>query len=120
MCRDVDDVLVDFAPPVAEGPDFEHVAGGCERNADDYEGEVCQRQVDDEDVRRVAHLFVRYDDDDDKQVSGETEHRDQAEYDGYDDPNDPKKCLVIRGSCSVSRRSGGVFRIEEEGYISAE
>ena len=99
---DVQSVLVDLAEDAAERPHGDGVGDGGERHAHDDEEEIGDGQVDDEDVRSVAHQPVRQHDDDDEQVAEEAEHSDETEGDGNDDTDDglevahPRDELAVR------------------------
>jgi len=85
----------DLTDEPAERPDDKHVVEGSERDADDDEDEVGNRQSNDENVRRWAHALIGHDDDDHRQISDQSEHGDQSEYDRHHDPDDPFELLHL-------------------------
>lgn len=92
----LDQVLVDLAPGVSEGPVLYGVAEGRERYADDDEDEVGDGEVCDQDVRRVARQLTGQSDGDDEYVADGSEDGDDAEDDRNEATGDEAEQLIAR------------------------
>lgn len=84
-----------LAPDVTEWPDCRRVPSSRERNADNDEEQVSHCEVDDERICGAAHMFTRGDDNDDEEVSSETENSDDAEDGGHDEAYDAFEAVDV-------------------------
>ena len=83
VARDVDHILVDFAPVGPAGPGGHAYWYGREGHADDDEQQVGHGQVYDEEIGRVSHLPVGHHHNYYEQVAHEAQHGDDGENDGH-------------------------------------
>ena len=77
----VDDHL---AHEITEDPRRESELGGGDRGTDEQEHHVADRIVHDEEVGDTPHRLVASNDDDDAEVSAQSDHGDDAEENRYD------------------------------------